>query len=100
MAQSHGINPVAQALNLDYYSLKRRFNTASGVRRRRSTDGRRSRGKASPSPAFVAVDVTPPLTTPECILELKGPRGAKMTVRLRGAVDVVALVEAFWSRRR
>lgn len=101
LVRRHGTNPVARALNLDYYSLKRRCNTSGRVRgRTRPTRGSRSRSRAVPSPAFVEVDVTSPQITPECILELVGARGVRMTLRLRGPVDVVRLAEAFWRRRR
>lgn len=100
VARKRGINAVAKALNLDYYSLKRHVKASGGARSRKPARARRSAPKKKPAPAFVAVDVTPPETMPECVLELVGPRGVKMTVRLRGAVDVVALAEAFWRRRR
>jgi len=100
LTRKHGLNPVARALNLDYYSLKRRSKPSGGKRVRASQGGSRNHQKESSPPAFVEVGLTSPQIPPECVLELVGPRGVKMTVRLRGAVDVVALVEAFWRRRR
>ena len=100
VARKRGINAVAKALHLDYYSLKRHVKASGGARSRKPAAARRSVPKKKPAPAFVAVDVVPPATMPECVLELVAPRGAKMTVRIRGSVDVVALAEAFWRRRR
>ena len=100
VARKRGINAVARALNLDYYSLQRHVKTSGGARSHKPARARRSVAKKKPASAFVAVDVVRPETMPECVLELVGPRGAKMTVRLRGPVDVVALAEAFWRRRR
>jgi len=81
LARQHGVNPVAKALRLHYYALKDRLD---GTRPRRCR-----------RPAFV--EIAPAATVPSCfVLELDGSAGRKMTVRLSSAVDVVALVEAFW----
>lgn len=90
LAGRHGINPIARALRLDYYALKGWI------------DGR-GHGKAARTgrkvPAFVEVRPAPAAPS-VCLLEIEEPRGAKMTVRLSSAVDVVAVAEAFWRCRR
>ncbi|MGH7208152.1 MAG: hypothetical protein ACREIL_02085 [Nitrospiraceae bacterium] len=79
LARAHGIHPVARALNLAYYDLKRH---AEAVR-----------------PAFVEVSVCPPAATAERIVEMERPDGARMKVRCAGPGDLVALSESFWRRR-
>jgi hypothetical protein len=88
VARKHGINPVARALRLDYYSVKRRVL------------GKKRSSKVNSGPSFVAVDLMPPGMVPQCVLEIEDPSGSKLTVRLSGPVDVVALAEAFWRQRR
>ena len=91
LARRHGINPVAHPVGLDYYSLKRRLDASEAT-------GRAARRASS---RFVEVEVArPPPVSPQCVLELEGPRGRKMTLRVCGPVDVVALAEAFWRRVR
>ena len=90
LAGRHGINPIARALRLDYYSLKRWIDGRGHGKAVRST--RRA-------PAFVEVRPAP-VAPSVCVLEIEEPRGAKMTVRLSSAVDVVAVAEAFWRCRR
>lgn len=88
-AGRYGLNPTAQALRLDYYSLKKRVEAAAC---RRASD---REGVA----AFVELTPAPPSGSPECILELEGPGGAKMRVHLKGveAPDLAALSRSFWS---
>lgn len=86
LAGVHGVNPIARALGLDYYSLKKRLVAA---------------GESSQSsPAFVELDVASAGSSTECVLEFEERRGSKLTVRLRGSVDVAAILESFWKRRR
>lgn len=85
LAQKHGVNRVAAPLRLDYYSLKRRVE-----------EGRRGqRTDAEGKPAFIEVR---PLAAASAgsVLELEEPGGRKMTLRLSSALDVAAVVEAFW----
>ena len=89
LVPAHGLNPVARALRLDYYSLKRRFDAAPTRLKARER-----------TPAFVEVALPPVSSPAQCVLELQEPRGGKMTLQMHGPVDVVALAEAFWRRRR
>ncbi len=115
-AGRHGLNPTARALRLDYYSLKKRVEAfprefpgrTAGTRG--GSDGQpvvrpgpRLRGLASkrgsrPAAAFVEWSALVPACSPECIVELEDPRGAKMRVHLKGvqAPDWAALSRTFW----
>jgi len=88
LARRHGINPIARGLHLDYSSLKRRLDDPGGA----SGEGRGA------SPSFVEMSLSPLLSTAEHVLEFEEPQGAKLVLRLRGPVDVLALAQAFWSR--
>jgi hypothetical protein len=124
---TYGLNRTAQALRLDYYSLKRRVEKAAS----RSVSGRRgaprgvSGGKTAsrrasdreatsadgPWTAGSAVkggqaaatflELAPAASggSRECILELEDPGGAKMRVHVKGveAPDLAALSRSFWS---
>jgi hypothetical protein len=87
LAEKHGLNRVAAPLRLDYYSLKRRVE-----------EGRERRRSPAPSPAFIEVRPAAPAAAGS-VLELEKPGGTKMTLWLSSALDVGALVEAFWRPR-
>ncbi len=90
LARKHGVNPIKSALRLEYYALKGRLEGAG--------QGRAPRA-AKRSPAFV--EIRPAQAVPSsCVVELEEHGGAKMTVRLSSALDVVAVAEAFWRCRR
>ena len=87
LASAHGINRIARALRLDYYSLKERAAAAarSGVR----------------PPEFVellpgGLPTSPP-SRPECLIEVEDPDGAKLRIHLQGGAlpDVAALTRGF-----
>ncbi len=86
LAQAHGINPIASALRLEYYALKRHV------------DGAR-RPEAADQPAFVEVSVRPSAPAPDCVVEMERPDGARMRVQLPSQENLVALTEAFWRCR-
>jgi hypothetical protein len=87
LACAHGINRIARALRLDYYSLKQRAaaTTRSGAR----------------APEFV--EFLPgglpasPLSRPECLIEVEDGSGAKLRIHLQGGAfpDVAALTRGF-----
>jgi hypothetical protein len=87
LASAHGINRIARALRLDYYSLQQRAaaTTRSGAR----------------APEFV--ELLPgglpasPLSRPECLIEVEDPGGAKLRIHLQGGAfpDVAALTRGF-----
>jgi hypothetical protein len=87
LARKHGLSAVAAALRLQYYALKDRVEGTTHAVRRQGTA------------AFV--EVSPPAMTPSgCVLELEAPGQRKMTLRVSSAIDVVAVVDAFWRCRR
>jgi len=92
LAKTHGINPVAQALRLDYYSLKERM----GLVKERA--GRKVARRA----AFVELGVVEGSMAQQSVIELQHRDGAKMTIRLSSSkgLDVVELTSAFLRRRR
>jgi len=104
-AGRYGLNPTAQALGLDYYSLKKRVESADSrrVAERKSASHSMPGLQAIPADdqamaAFVELAAAPPAGTPECILELEDSDGAKMRVHLKGAEapDLTALTRSFW----
>jgi len=88
LARQHGVHPVAKALRLNYEALKAR--------------GYGSKKKRRAPPAFVELEPLPSFPSPGSTVEVQSPGGAKMTIRLAGGatVDIVALIESFWSRER
>jgi len=87
LAETYGVNRTARALRLDYYDLKRRVEAA----------GRSGAPDAETTATFVEVL---PRAGGECVIEIEDRRGAKMTIRLPGPVDAVALARSFLGRRR
>jgi hypothetical protein len=99
LAREHGVYAAAQALQLSYASLRKRAE-AVGVARRI----RRDRGsKHEPSTTFVELPSAPMLAPAGLggpIVEVVGPSGQRLTVRLRGdELDVAELIRACWSGR-
>jgi len=94
LARQHGIYAVSKAIGLNYEALKAWTEDSSPKERRVSR-------VAAPRPAFVQLDPLPALSSPCAVVEVQNAGGAKMTIRLPGTVslDVVALVNSFWSRQ-
>lgn len=84
LAARHGVSPVARALRLDFYELKRRVAAARGPR------------------AFVEIVPASSGAARECRVELEDPSGMKMRVawEASGASDVEALARLFLGRPR
>ncbi len=84
LGSQHGISRTATALGLDYYSLKKRVESAG-------------QEPPSRSPAFVEL---PPsvVVGKQALFELDNGAGATMRVQLLGydAADVEALARRFW----
>jgi hypothetical protein len=99
LAREHGVYAAAQALRLSYDSLRRRTE-AVGVARRM----RRDRGHGQEPPATF-VELPPAMSVAPAgpggpIVEVVGPSGQRLTVRLRGGeLDVAELIRACWSGR-
>ncbi len=89
LARAHGISPISTALGLGYYGLKDR------VEARKGPDVVQER------PAFVEIEAPASLVPSGCVIEVHSPEGRRMTVRVSSAgVDLVGLLDAFWSRAR
>jgi hypothetical protein len=90
IARVQGINPTASALGLNYYGLKERIE-----------DLPKDAPAPATRPAFVEVQAPASLSPASCEVEVER-KGEKMTLRLSGSpsVDVLSLLNAFWSRKR
>jgi len=104
LAVAYGLCRTARALGLDYNALKRRVASAdpggspgARVARQEMATAKITRPKTpGQNPAMTFVEL-PPLErpgSPECVVELENPRGAKMQIRLTGHqnADVVTAV--------
>lgn len=90
LARSHGVSPIATALGLGYYGLKKRVEAAKEI------------SAGANRPAFVEIEARPSVFPPNCAVEVEKRDGSKMTIRLSGSatVNVAALVDSFLGRRR
>ena len=101
LACRHGVSKTAQALRLDYYSLKKRVETAPEPRRAGAgTAG--IRGAESSGGRFVEIPLPGVSVTLTCVLEVEDGRGARMRLELQGlgAGDLAGVVQSVWSERR
>jgi hypothetical protein len=73
-------------LRLNYNDLKERVDAAEEI----------VNPVANCDPDFVQLGFGASILPSECTLELEAPTGAKMKVGFKGAVDALALCEAFW----
>jgi hypothetical protein len=114
VAGRYGIHRTAQALRLDYYSLKRRVEREATEKettteREAVAKGRGARKSgvgASKTPAAAAatfVELPSPARSScgECTLELERPGGTKMRVHLKGlpASDLAAFGRSLWQAK-
>ena len=85
LVNRHGISRTAAVLGLDYYSLKKRVESAA-------------REPASSSPPFLELPA-PVLLSKQCQFELDNDAGATLRVHLVGydAADVATLARTFWN---
>jgi hypothetical protein len=96
LARKHGVYAAAQALRLSYGSLRTRAEKAGKAEQPR---------RESPPPRATFVALPPALLSAAAgpsgpIVEVVGPSGQRLTVRLRsGELDVAELIRACWSGR-
>jgi hypothetical protein len=85
LVNRHGVSRTAAVLGLDYYSLKKRADSAA-------------REPASSSPPFVELPA-PVVLSKQCQFELDNGVGATLRVHLVGydAADVATLARSFWN---
>jgi hypothetical protein len=86
LAKVHGVSRTAQALSVDYYSLKQRTETAASTQ------------APALETAFIELPA-PALLGKHCLFELNNAAGATLRVQLVGydTADVETLARAVWS---
>ena len=96
LAREHGVFPTAKALRLEYGMLKQRVEAVVPAAKARAAVSRRTRSRPRP-PTFVELLAPRPGSSPECRVELEGPRG-RMRVEFKGlaTAELVALSRALW----
>ena len=94
LAGAYGLCRTARTLGLDYNALKRRVASANPHGSPGQKPGRQKMAGQEPATAFVELAPPAPACSPECILELENPRGAKMRIQVKGnqTPDVVTAV--------
>ena len=90
LARAHGVSPVAQALGLNYTTLKERMLLGETVAPARDL----TRG-------FLEVPVIGWPAAAACSLELEDGQGTKLTLRLAGSEPsvVLSLAQELWRQR-
>ncbi len=90
LTATHSISQISKELVLDYNALKRRVPTKN----------KNTATKIS-SPGFIELNLEPPTTVSECIVEMQDNQGAKMRMHIRGKTefDPIQLAQAFWRKR-
>jgi len=90
-ARDFGIGRVSKTLRLGYATLRRRSGTGG-------TRGSRGRTAPALSNEFVELNgfpsVRPVVVGDEAVVEIAAPDGTRLTIRLKGSPNVVALVNA------
>ena len=88
-AGRYGVYRTARALDLDYYSLKKR-SEATALHSLSEVGGKAD---------FIELIPSTSAGSAECLLELEDPHGAKMRIHLKGGQvpDLAALSRSFWS---
>ena len=96
LAREHGVFPTAKALRLEYGKLKQRVEAAVPAAKARAAVPHHARLRSQP-PTFVELLAPRPSGSPECRVELEGPRG-RMRVDFKGiaTAELVALSRALW----
>jgi hypothetical protein len=94
VARSLGVGRVSKALGLGNATLRRR----SGAEAVRGKRGRRDSAAPVPVSEFVELSGFPSVQPmgggEEAVVEVAAPDGTRLTIRLKGSTNVVALVNA------
>jgi hypothetical protein len=90
LARAHGVSPVAQALGLNYTTLKERTLLRETVAPATHRPG-----------GFLEVPVVGWSASAACSLELEDGQGTKLTLRLAGSEPstVLTLAQELWRQR-
>ena len=93
-ARNFGVGRVSKALRLGYAPLRAR----TGTQRTRSNPSQRDRAAPVASGEFVELSGFPSVRSmesgQEAVVEIAAPDGTRLTIRLKGSTNVVALVNA------
>ena len=94
VARVEGIYATCRALRFNYYSLKDRVDLAEKESKERAERGEKIEGAA-----FVELGAAELGGSGKTVIELVGRNGGRMRIDMSGAsgVDMVGLVQAFWS---
>ena len=92
VARVHGLSPVAQALRVNYTTLKRHVEVSSPPQA--------SRADPQP-PEFIEVPMSACSGDSQCVIELENHLGLRMTLRWArgGGTEVLALARDLWRSR-
>ena len=90
LTATHSISQISKELVLDYSTLKKRVPI-----KKKSTANKTS------APSFIELNLEPPATVSECMVEMQDSLGAKMRMHFRGKpdCDLLELTKAFWSKQ-
>lgn len=91
--QEHGVSKTAQALRLDYYTLKKRVES-----------GAEERPVAAPSSEvkFLEIPLGAASARPECVIEFEDAQGARLRVELQGSAlaELETVARSLWNLAR
>ena len=90
LTATHSISKISKELVLDYSTLKKRVSI-----KKKSTANKTS------APSFIELNLEPPATVSECMVEMQNTLGAKMRMHFRGKpdFDLLELSKVFWSKQ-
>ena len=96
VVQIEGLSATASALRFEYYALKKHVDRAGGGSALATVTT--PSVKVQREPSFVQVQM--PESDARVVIELSAPSGDRMRIESRDAaqLDVVGMVQAFWSR--
>ena len=92
LTATHSISKISKELVLDYSALKKRVPI-----KKKSTA---NKTKTS-APSFIELNLEPPATVSECMVEMQNTLGAKMRMHFRGKpdFDLLELAKVFWRKQ-
>ena len=99
LAREHGVSKTRHALRLDYYSIKKRLDSAvptSSAITSPVVSGAGSEGR------FVELPLGAMPAPPTCVLEVEDGRGARLRLELQGlgAGELAGVVRSAWGEAR